>query len=507
MQIDPELLALRHADRPGCRFIGFKEVAIPVFFMNLRAVIIRERSLPTADEFLLRCVHEGIETIGDCAGFLGLTESVIEHRVVELRTQELLDINTQSAPARLVLTAAGAVAARQLSVRELRDETLPRIPIHGWSRRPIDCPEAETLKPSEVDERGLLKLRAVPGRNPEPAEIDARALTTALTARKDRKSESVAEVLAIRAVLKGVRMRYLPALMLQWQPIAGGQPQIGFVVDGRLDDDLERSFGAMKGSEIFADLLTHDAKNAEQLVEETLPQTMRERVRRALVSEGESRSISQTSLELATERKAADTAERDPERPETKLVQANRIKELEDQLKQKDAALGKRPRSIWTSEIKHLFSKSFQIAKERLIIVSAFVNDDVVDTEFIESVQLVMQRGTKVYLVIGDDNMAQGDNEWKRLARSRALASLEKLGNQYPDHMSVEIHNHHAKMLICDSQYGLAGSLNFLSFRGDQRRMRREQAILLSDPADIEHLAKDIMNTFFKPRPSGLAER
>lgn len=501
MQIDPELLALRHADRPGCRFVGYREVAIPVFFMNLRAVIIRERNLPTADEFILRCIQSGISSIDACASFLGLTRALVEHRVIELRTRELVELDNDESPARLVLTAAGAVTARQLSIRELREETLSGVPVHGWTRKPMACTEAETMAPIEADKAGMIKLRPVPSRHPEPTEIDPRVLTSTLSGLTTRGSDSVAEVLSVRAVLKGVRTRFLPALMMQWQSNAGGKPQIGFIVDGRADEELERCFGAMKGSEIFSDLLASGPQTADQLLEAAVPQQLQERVRRTLVSERDARAISQTSLELQAERQSAQETEPDPSRPDTRVVQAERLKEFEAKLKKMELALGNRPRQIWTTDIRHNFGKSLQIAKERLIIVSAFINDDVVNEDFIANLKAAIRRGAKVYLGIGDDNMAQGE-AWKRAARDRALASLDRLQKEHPEHVVVAQRHHHAKILVCDSQFAMTGSYNFLSFRGDHRKVRDEQAVLLRDPADIDDVVKDVMKRFFSPSPA-----
>jgi len=496
MEIDPELLALRHADRPGCRFVGYREVAIPVFFMPLRAVIIRERSLPTADEFILRYIQTGIATIDACAEFLGLSKALVEHRVVELRTKELVELDNDVSPPRLVLTAAGKVTALKLSVRELREETLSGMPIHGWTRRPIACREAETMAPVEADKAGMLKLRPVPSRHPEATEIDARALTSTLSGLNTRGSDAVAEVLSVRAVLKGVKTRFLPALMMQWQSNAGGKPQIGFIVDGRIDEELERCFGAIKGSEVFSDLLAPGPQSAEQLLESAVPRQMQERVKRTLVSEREARAISQASLELQAERQALEQIKPDPSRPDTRVVQAERIKELEAKNKEMELKLGNRARQIWTHDIQHSFDKSLQIAKERLIIVCPFLNDDVVNADFISKLKAAICRGAKIYLGIGDDDMAPSE-PWKRAARNRALASLERLQKEHAECVTISHRYHHAKTLVCDTRFLISGSYNFLSFRGDHRKMRIEQAFLFQDPEYVDEQVDILMKKLF----------
>jgi phosphatidylserine/phosphatidylglycerophosphate/cardiolipin synthase-like enzyme len=130
--------------------------------------------------------------------------------------------------------------------------------------------------------------------------------------------------------------------------------------------------------------------------------------------------------------------------------------------------------------------------------VSAFINDDVVNTDFISSLRAAIRRGAKIYLGIGDDNMAQSD-AWKRAARERALASLDQLQKEHPEHLIIAQKHHHAKILVCDSQFVMTGSYNFLSFRGDHRKVRDEQAVLMRDPADIDEFVKDVMKRFFSP--------
>lgn len=494
MRIDPELLALRHADRPGCRFVGYREVGIPIFFMSLRAAIIRHRSLPTVDEFILRCIQTGISTIDGCSDFLGLSKALIEHRIVELRTKELVELDNVASPPGLVLTASGAVTAQRLSLREIREETLSSVPFHGWTRCPFACTEAQTMAKSEAQDANLVLLRPVPSRHPDAVEVDPRALTTMLAEMNTRGSDAVAEILSVRAVLKGVRTRFLPAIMMQWQSNASGKSQVGFIVDGRIDEEFERCFGAMKGNDLFCDILATESQSIEKLLEVVMPAPMLERVRRTLVSERDARLLSQANLELQAEVEIAQELEPDPSRPDTRIEQANRIKELE-------AIIGNRPHQIWTADIRHNFCKSLQIAKERLIIVSAFINDDVVNADFISSLKAAIRRGAKIYLGIGDDNMTQGE-AWKREARNRALASLDRLQQEHPDGVTVAQRHHHAKILVCDSQFAMTGSYNFLSFRGDHRKVRDEQALLLRDPADIDGVAKDVMKRYFSPSPS-----
>lgn len=503
MPLDPELLALRYSERPGCRFVGFREVAIPIFFMNLRAVLARERTLPTVDEFILRCVQLGVCDLRECAALLGLAAELVEQRVIQLRTQELVAVDATTASVMIRLTATGLLTATKLGRRELVEETLLRIPVHGWTRQPINSSERETLSQKEADDLGLQVLRPVPARHPEAPELDAHLLTKALEhSRGGRLGRlGVTEVLAIQGVLKkGVRLRYLPALMIQWQVVGGKKYHIGFVADGKLDEQLEKSFVAIKGLDVFADLFADSAAPFDPPVDGLLPVAIRARVKNDLVPESESRALNQITAALANERQDVHS-ERDLARPDTKQVQKERIEELEAQMAAEKSKFGKRSRSIWTPEIRELFLQALSSAKKRLVIVSAFVGDTVVNEDFIRSLEACVHRGAHIYLLIGDENMVEKNiHPYKLASRNRALERIELLFQKYKQFVHVEFRNHHAKMLICDDEYAVCGSYNFLSFDGRNRKgkmLRAEQAILLQDPVAVDEVGSDLMKQFF----------
>jgi phosphatidylserine/phosphatidylglycerophosphate/cardiolipin synthase-like enzyme len=282
--------------------------------------------------------------------------------------------------------------------------------------------------------------------------------------------------------------------MLEWQTFTHGNRQVGFVVDGKLDHVLERTFGEIKGMEVFSDYFDETPQSPDRIIDEAVPEAIRDRVRRTIVSTSEAISMSKASLELATEKENSRVEVIDPDRPDTRKAQADRIRDLENQVSELDNLHGSRPRLIWTADIRDLFHKALDIARERLVIMSAFVSDKVVDAKFENKLELCIQRGTKVYIVVGE---MVDKNTFREEARARGLIKLERLAKKYPSQFLLTFEEHHAKILVCDSEYAITGSFNFLSFSGYHKKVRDEGSILLKNP-DIEPIFTELMLKYFQ---------
>lgn len=488
--IPAQVIAQRFSDRAGCRYVGFREVGIPIFLMDLRAVVVENRRLSTVDEFLLRALTLGITLVNQLSSILGLPQAFVENRLADLRRLEFIDVTQTASDLRISLTETGKTVAAELSVDQLRETTIKGVPIHGWTRKPVPLLESLLLAPKEAEHRGLVQLRPVPARHPTADEVDVRTLARWAKRRPRRgTSETTVEVLGIRAVLKGVRTRFLPAILLQFESLgATRQQQVAFAVDGVLDDGLERIFAAIKGFEVFRDVLADRASDPGQLVEEHLPGSIRASVKQRLLPEQETATITALEGEIAIEQHQTS----EDGKPDTRAVQSARIKELELERERLLKAAGSRPRIVHTGKCREVFLQSLDNARQRLLIVSAFIGAEVVNDSFVTQIDKAVRRGVKVFVVYG-----QSDPErMKRRSWLDAEERLRALSKRHKEAVRVEVGDTHAKMLVCDDQVALCGSFNFLSYRGEGRKVRDEKATLMTHPDDIEEVAKDILGRF-----------
>ena len=217
-------VARRYSHRPGCRFLGAEAVGIAVFVMDLRVIVIESREVPPVDEFLLRSLRLSIDTPQSITDFLGIDRRTVRSHLIELRRSELIELEPGPAESeddvRCYLTARGREAADSLERAELREITIPGIVYHGFVRRPVIIREEILIRPRELREKELRDIRPLPSRPPTPDEIKLTELGDVVARLwKAKQKGRPPELVSVRSILKNVRTMYLPAVMLQYQPL------------------------------------------------------------------------------------------------------------------------------------------------------------------------------------------------------------------------------------------------------------------------------------------------
>ncbi len=140
--LDAEAVAGRYANRPGYRFLAYREVGISVFAMNLNVLAIESRDIPPIEEFLLKFIYDGVGTIPLLSDLTGLDRDMVESRLIDLRRNELINVISQddnNNEIKCVLTQQGKAAVKGLRSDTVQDLTIPNIIFHGLLRR-VDVP-------------------------------------------------------------------------------------------------------------------------------------------------------------------------------------------------------------------------------------------------------------------------------------------------------------------------------------------------------------------------------
>jgi hypothetical protein len=496
-----ESVARRYAHRPGCRFVSAQEVGIAVFVMDLRVILIEPREVPPIDEFLLRAMSLSVGSPGELSSFLGLDRRTVENRLVELRREELIELEPVAADggAHCRLTLKGRTATDSLHRAELSEVTLPRVVYHGFLRKPLPMSDEQLFKPREARDAELRSIPAIPGRPPRPEEIKLTELAEVVKKYWERRKKGkTPELVSVRSVLKGVRTLYQKAVLLQYELVGRKkQQQITFAVDGLVMDDYERAFTACKGPERIPDLIEEGFKSTAAVASEF----MKPHVVKALGPLGDVDEL-QEKID-AIEGKVADkkaTIEVE-DRPDTRQILRAEVErekaekaELERQLSQRKA------RRLKTYDCKHLLATTLRDVKERLVIVSAFLSTAVVDNEFLKKLDAALVRGVKVWVVYGPPS--HEDREKERANRPEwreAEAALRNLRKRYPEAFQLATFPTHEKILLRDNDFVVSGSFNWLSFRGDRGRgLRYEDALQVTESAAIEEYFTEITARFAK---------
>ena len=109
-------------------------------------------------------------------------------------------------------------------------------------------------------------------------------------------------------------------------------------------------------------------------------------------------------------------------------------------------------------------------AKDRLLIVSPWITKYVVNDEFLKKLEELLKDNVKVHIIYGiKERFGQSQND------PVAIDKLRKLSDIFDNFVFKRVDNTHAKNLVCDDQFAIVSSFNFLSFRGDPKLTYRDE--------------------------------
>lgn len=157
-------------------------------------------------------------------------------------------------------------------------------------------------------------------------------------------------------------------------------------------------------------------------------------------------------------------------------------------------------RIIRGKDIKSEFNKTFDMVTNRMYIQSPWISDKVVDEEMIKKIKKLASDNCKVFITWG---ISRDKNYEDRKPPEELLKELKdiKSPDNLPAVFVIWIGNHHNKEIIVDNKIHIAGSFNWLSYRGDYLP-RGESVYLTNDKECIKeakyYLEEQIVNSLSK---------
>jgi hypothetical protein len=148
------------------------------------------------------------------------------------------------------------------------------------------------------------------------------------------------------------------------------------------------------------------------------------------------------------------------------------------------------------AESRQIFLDALTYSQERLILVCPWLTDYSVNQEVWELIKAALDRG--VSIEIGWGHLKDVKNNRSKLSKEKLLKSsdwaynaipdLYELQNEYPDLLKLKILGTHEKFLVCDRQFAMLGSHNYLT--SDTKSSEREIGIKTDSPELIDGLIK-----------------
>lgn len=451
--------------RPGYTLVSFKEAAIPVYMLTARILTLERKPLNPIEEGCLRAVDAGLDTPDDISSFLGLQDVVLTTILASLNAQELINYSRGVADdtALVALTVKGqqAIAESKLTVPQ---ERIVKLVFDPFLKKLIFQQSTALWKPREVKEAGWYELPLCGAKRPEVEDVPLEEIDRALSRLRRERDES-SELLALRRIERR-EMYFLPATLLYYKATSGDEVQVAFYKEDGFSLDHENAFRALGGPDQI------DAKSVLTPLNR--------------VPDKWSEVLDNSDSGPEIPKSGNDT----PSRPRDEEAAVNRV--------------SKHPtmRIIRCHEHPAFLKKALSSSLERMLIVSPWIRDQVVDKNFVSSLDALLRNGVSVYIGYGlvDENGNPQDRGRSKPAISRrAQGDLEELQAKHKEFSFRFVGNTHRKVLVSDYTFGVNTSFNWLSFKGDPKeKARDESGTLISKPEYVDELFRDALDLIQK---------
>jgi len=466
--------------RPGYSLAAFKEAALPVYQLTTRVTTLERKPLSPLDEIALRTISAGLDSTDDISRFLGLPAAVMKAVFAGLNTREQINYIKPlgAVRAHVALTIKGRLALQHARTIE-PDERIVQLQYDPLARKVVFMPRTALFRARELREKGWMEVPLCGAKRPVPDDIPLGDIDKVVR-RLARDPEDVRELLAVRRIERR-ELFFTPALALYYRSNDGKDVQVAFYREDGPSIEHEQAFSAAGGPATIG--------AAHALAPQILP------------------SLEDSPL-LKQQLKTAAPSE-DQAQPTPQHGESSRVSEGE--------SAGGKPtitsemlrkftqRLVRCHEHPTLLREAITRSKDRLLIVCPWVRHQVVDDQFVESLESLLRNRVKVFLGYGLTE--EGRPTQKEPISKRAREIFENLNNRFDNLVWKFVGNTHRKLLVCDSRFAVITSFNWLSFRGDPKAAARDEAgYLVSDVPSIEHIFNDGLNLIehgYQHPPSG----
>ena len=482
----PEEIAQRHQYRTGYRLADYGEVGLPVYLLTVRTLTLAHKKISPIEEFVLKAIDAGLQTVEALTRFLGLQGRVITAVLADLARTESVTlvaipgVLTQS----LRLTQKGRKSLEAAETIEPEERTF-QIYFDGIIRDVAWYGNAPLVRYRDLNEQGLLEIPTTTPRRPQIEDLriqDIQKIVRSKASFADYKRD----LLVIKSIERYERM-FLRAVALAYRSELGQEVQLGFAIDGKLSYEHEKAFAhsggpqKLKLKERFAEI----GQEVQEVI--AVQKAVAAMPGRDVAGRLEStRSAAQRNIANLEEQLEHAQQEEDRQQVTAEIAKA---KELRDQSQAQLDKIG--VRFLYVHEHPAFLQDALENSKYRLMINSPWITKSVVNADFIKKLTRLLDDNVSVYIAWG-----LGDESDDKTDKS-VLIALSKLRYAYDNFQISRLGDTHAKVLVSDQRYAIVTSFNWLSFRGDPNRtFRDEQGTIVRVPGLIDEKFAYLLKRF-----------
>lgn len=401
------------SEHQGMNLVDFAEVALPIYRVTSNILVHEKVELDTIEEFILRAVNLGFNSVEKINDLLGLSTEISKEGLTQLIRSDLL---IEKLNGIVELTPQGLESVDNHS--KVRPEEQQIIfDYDGLIRKVRLSKDNIYLAPKEVKSDGLIEIRPIPAKKPDAKEIDLQQVDDYIGSYKGiRKSEKT--LLRVRSITRAVRLFY-KAIMLIYRKNSNGNYEAAFCIDNQLSEKHALAFMSQEGLKRLYSISDLSVLNLKNLKKEYYYHNF-------------------YCLPPVT----------------TKATSPNKNTKNTLSL-QKSTTIPK------ISQYTDYFLDSLNTSTKSLIIISPYLTSKVVDHDFYSKINKLVNSGADVYLAYEDDDSLAHTNSW---------ASIIDLSKTNKKLTLCKSENLSANILVKDNEYYVITNFPFLSYKGNTKK-------------------------------------
>lgn len=436
-----QILEQASTARPGYELAAFREAGLPVYVLTLRVLTLDQKPLGPIDEGVLRAVQAGLSAPEQLVNFLGLSANVLNPVLAGLTTTEQVNYSRAAgeATAKVTLTAKGRTTLVELSTTRPQERTV-RVCFDALTKQLLFISPEQLFKPRELKEMGFVEVPVGQAKRPEVEDISLQEFDRFLQLQRAGLEEK-RELLAIRRVERR-ELHFLGCVMAFYRSQANrNEVDVAFWREDGPALEHENRFRALGGPELVG--------------------------ARLLTTEGTPTAASPQPEPIESWGQVIPSPAATVSAPESRPTPPAEVDDPQT------------VQSVLCHEHPALLRRALLKSRKRLLIISPWIRHQVVNWEFMASLEALLRANVTVHIGYGlDEGEGAGKGapgQSKIAITERAEKDLRSLEGKYKNFHLVYVGNTHRKLLVSDDEFAVTTSFNWLSFRGDPKDKPRDE--------------------------------
>ncbi len=468
---------------PGYEVDACYPVCWPVYVVRLTLTVMAEHEISTVARYILRLVGSDPRRPEELGRLLGLPGNFVAGAAAELLGGELA---AQRPDLRLEITGKGRDVLSNGGRSWSPQREYMQVPFDPLTRQLLDIDTKGLLYSDDVQKDGLFALPA--GDKPRLSEFHIEAIRHYARAEEGLKPEEITEVAEFHR--RDARLHYREVTVIRLIASGSDRPTFaGFRNREYLEEEsiaLQRL--ADSGVTVMPEEYGESSRESWLLSKSVTPHegSILSAIRDSSLAVSAAADViaeTQASHDETQETEKRNQLARSLAEAEKAEMESLRA-EKERQLKE---LTGGAFRLIKTEEHRPLLLQAVDSAQSELTLVSAWIGRDAFDAELQRKLVQAMERGVQVRIAWGLGTERGPEAERNRTRGNNVLNELNRrVSSRMRDRLIVKRTETHEKFIICDDQFCVWGSFNWLSYRGGlDRGYRRETSSYSERPVDI----------------------